>query len=158
MPKNETKTKTESIQIVGINIDDKEYAVDIKRIMEIIHYKDAASLPNSPDFIQGVIDLRGTVIPVLDLKKRLALRSQPTKPPRHMLILRLKDKAVGMVVDQVNQVYRIDKNMIQAPQKILKSADTKFLKGIYRSEEGLVFILSVDTLLSVDEQAQLEEI
>lgn len=158
MPKNETKTKTESIQIVGFNIDDKEYAVDIKRIMEIIHYKDAVSLPNSPDFIRGVIDLRGTVIPVLDLKKRLALRCQSTKPPRHMLILRLKDKAVGMVVDQVNQVYRIDENMIQAPQKLLKSADTTFLRGVYRSEEGLVFILSVDTLLSADEQAQLEEI
>ena len=158
MTKIESRGKTEELQLVGFRIDVKQYAVDIGRVIEIIYYKTATPLPQSPAFIEGVVDLRGIVIPVLDLKKRLRLPSTSTERPHHILIVRVQDKTIGMVVDEVKQVLQIDESQIQSPQKILKGAASKHLQGICKLNDQLVFILSLDTLLSGDEQAQLQGI
>ncbi|MBI3994652.1 MAG: purine-binding chemotaxis protein CheW [Nitrospirae bacterium] len=158
MPKTESKDKTGELQLVCFSVDDKQYAVDISKIVEIIYYRPAASLPQSPEFIEGVVDLRGTVIPVLDLKKRLRLSSKSAGLPNHILIVRFKDKMVGIIVDEVKQVFHIEEGRIQSPQTSLKGSGSKHLRGVCKVSDQLVFILSLDTLLSEGEQAQLEEI
>ena len=158
MPKTESKDRAGELQIVSFWVDDKEYAVEISKIIEIIYYKAATPLPQSPEFIEGVVDLRGTVIPVLDLKKRLRLSSKLTGSPNHILIVRFGDKMVGIVVDEVKEVLQIEEGQIQSPQKLIKGGGSKYLRGVCKVHDQLILILSLDRLLSDDEQAQLQEI
>ncbi|HEY5593911.1 MAG TPA: chemotaxis protein CheW [Nitrospiria bacterium] len=158
MPKTESKDKAGELQIVSFRVDEEEYAVEISKIIEIIYYKTARPLPQSPAFIEGVVDLRGIVIPVLDLKKRLRLSSKKAGAPNHILIVRFGDKMVGIVVDEVKQVLLINEGQIQSPQTLIKGGGSKHLRGVCKVHDQLIFILSLDTLLSDDEQAQLREI
>jgi purine-binding chemotaxis protein CheW len=158
MPKTESKDKAGELQIVSFRINEEEYAVEISKIIEIIYYKAARPLPQSPAFIEGVVDLRGIVIPVLDLKKRLRLSSKNAGAPNHILIVRFGDKMAGIVVDEVKQVLLIDEGQIQSPQTFIKGGGSKHLRGVCKVHDQLIFILSLDTLLSDDEQAQLREI
>lgn len=158
MPKSESKAKTDERRLVRFRLADKEYAVDIGMIVEIIYYRPAVPLPQSPAFIEGVVDLRGTVIPVLDLKKRLRLPSAGSEQSHHILIVRLQDKMIGMVVDEVEQVIQVEEAQIQSSQRFLEGAGSRHLQGICKLNDQLIFVLSLDTLLSGDEQAQLEEI
>jgi purine-binding chemotaxis protein CheW len=158
MPKTESKDKTGELQIVSFRVDDKDYAVEISKIIEIIYYRAATPLPQSPEFIEGVVDLRGTVIPVLDLKKRLRLSSKTPASPNHILIVRFGDKMVGIVVDEVKEVLQIEEGQIQSPQTFIKGGGSKHLRGVCKVRDQLIFILSMDTLLSDNEQAQLQEI
>ncbi|MBI3810827.1 MAG: purine-binding chemotaxis protein CheW [Nitrospirae bacterium] len=158
MTKTDGKDKAGGLQIVSFTIDDKEYAIEISKIIEIIYYKAATALPQSPQFIEGVVDLRGTVIPVLDLKKRLRLVSKTAGSSNHILIVRFGDKMVGIVVDDVKEVLQIEEGQIQSPQTYIKGGGSKHLRGVCKVHDQLIFILSLDTLLSDDEQAQLREI
>jgi purine-binding chemotaxis protein CheW len=158
MPGTESKNKTNELRIVSFRVDDREYAVDISRIIEIIYYKPATPLPASPEFVEGVVDLRGMVIPVLDLKKRLHLPPKNTAPPNHILIVRFKDKMIGIVVDEVKQVVQIDEGQIQSSQNFLERTGPKYLQGVCKLNDRLVFLLSLETLLTEDEQAQLNGI
>jgi purine-binding chemotaxis protein CheW len=155
MPKTESKDKSGELQVVNFRIEDQEFAVPIETISEIIYYRPAISLPQSPDFIEGVVDLRGNVIPVFDLKKRLRIPIKKAGHPNHILVVRFKDKLVGIIVDEVKQVHHIEKAGIQSPQSFLAGAGSKHLRGVCKVNDRLIFILSVDTLLSDDEQAQL---
>jgi purine-binding chemotaxis protein CheW len=165
MRKTESKDKAGELQIVSFRVDDKEYAVEISKIIEIIHYKAATPLPQSPEFIEGVVDLRGTVIPVLDLKKRLRLPSKTTGLPNHILVVRFAGKMLGIVVDEVKEVLHIEEGQIQSPQTLIQSQQTlikrcgsKYLRGVCKIHDQLIFILSMDTLLSDDEQSQLRRL
>jgi purine-binding chemotaxis protein CheW len=158
MPGTDSKDRTSELRIVSFLVDDREYAVDISKIIEIIYYKPATPWPESPEFVEGVVDLRGTVIPVLDLKKRLHLPSKNTARPNHILIVRFKDKMIGIVVDEVKQVVQIDEEQIQSSQNFLERTSSKYLQGVFKLNDRLVFLLSLETLLTEDEQAQLNEI
>jgi len=155
MPKTESQEKSGELQVVSFRVDDKEYAVDIEKIIEIIYYRTATSLPEAPEFIEGVVDLRGIVIPVLDLKKRLRMSLRGETPPNHILIVHFREKMVGVVVDEVKQVLHVREEQIQSPQKFMAGTDSKHLRGVCKVDDHLVFILSIDALLSDDEQAQL---
>ena len=158
MPRADSKERTSELRIVSFLVDDREYAVDISRIIEIIYYKPATPLPESPEFVEGVVDLRGTVIPVVDLKKRLRLPSKSTARPNHILIIRFRDKMIGIVVDEVKQVIQIDEGQIQSSQNFLEGTSSKYLQGVYKLNDRLIFLLSLDTLLTENEQAQLKAI
>lgn len=158
MPKTDSKSKAGELQIVSFRVDDKDYAVEISKIIEIIYYKAATPLPQSPEFIEGVVDLRGTVIPVLDLKKRLRMPSKTAGLPNHILIVHFGEKMVGIVVDEVKEVLHIEEGQIQSPQTWIKGGSSQYLRGVCKVHDQLIFILSMDQLLSDDEQAQLREI
>ncbi|HTN44020.1 MAG TPA: chemotaxis protein CheW [Nitrospiria bacterium] len=158
MPQADSKDKTIELRVVTFQIDDREYAVDISKIIEIIYYRPATPLPQTPGFIEGVVDLRGTVIPVLDLKKRLRLPSKDTVRRNHILIVRFKNKMIGIVVDEVKQVVKIDERQIQSSQNIMDGGGSKYLQGVCKINDRLVFLLSLDSLMTDDEHAQLNEI
>jgi purine-binding chemotaxis protein CheW len=158
MQKTESKDKAGALKIVSFRVDDNVYAVEISKIIEIIYYRPTQAMPQSPDFVEGVVDLRGIVIPVLDLKKRLGLSSKNAGTPNHILIIRFGDKRVGIIVDEVQSVIQIEEAQIQSPQKFIKGGGSKHLRGVSKVDDRLIFILSLDKLLSDDEQAQLQEI
>ena len=152
------KQKSVDLQLVSFWIDGKEYAIDLGKIVEIIYYRSATAFPEAPEFIEGVLDLRGVVIPVLDLRKRLKLSSGTPVESKHILVVRLREKMLGVVVDEVKQVIHIGEGDLQSPQNIVKGAGSKFLRGVCKVDDRLIFVLSFDSLLSDDEKAQLTRI
>lgn len=152
------KVKAAGLQLVSFWIDGKEYAVDLKRIIEIIYYRPAIALPEAPEFIEGVLDLRGKVIPVLDLRKRLKLLSSNPVESKHIIVVRSREKILGVIVDEVIQVTRVLEDEIQSPQTILKNSGSRYLQGVCKVDDRLIFILSLDSLLSDEERTQMEDI
>ncbi len=156
--KIDAKGKVKKIQVVSFLVNEMNYAIDIDRIHEIIYFKKATPLPQAPPFIEGVLDLRGTVVPIIDLKKKMGMTSDITTPSSHILIVKLLNNISGVIVDEVKEVLHLDENKIQAPQKIHKGPGSRYLTGVCKVGERLVFLLNLDALLTSDEHASLGEI
>ncbi|MFQ5455092.1 MAG: chemotaxis protein CheW [Nitrospirota bacterium] len=146
--KNKVSEELKELKMVCFAINKEEYAIDIYKIVEIIYFREITSLPDAPDFIEGVVDLRGVVIPVIDLKKRLNLKNIRDASPGHILIVRADANKIGILVDEVKGVLHIWHKDIQIPQKVLKGVDSIYIKGVCKRDNSIIVILDIDTILS----------
>ena len=149
------KEKERDAQFVGFKLGDKEFAVDIRRIIEIIYFRPITSMPEAPGFVEGVVDLRGKVITVIDLRKILKIKGSEIGRPDHILIIRLQNRMLGVIVDSVQEVLRLDTRKVQSPQDSLGEDSSVHLRGVYREKGRLIFILSMENLLSAEETRRL---
>jgi purine-binding chemotaxis protein CheW len=150
-----SERKSEYRQLVHFRAGGRDFVVDITAIREIIYFRPTTPLPTAPSFVEGVVDLRGSIIPVLDLRKRLRLAVSADSSPQHILIVKLNGQTVGLIVDHVENVVRIPAGDIQMPHKMIEGMDDRFLKGVCRVGEHLLFLLHLDGLLSDDERTAL---
>lgn len=162
MPKVQETIRPKELRVVSFQVNEREYAVDIAKVVEIIYFKPVTPIPQAPAFIEGVIDLRGAVIPIVDLKKRLGLASDPPAeqagPTHHsdyIVIVKIQDRLLGVVVDRVREVLQIEMEKIQSPHKIVQGKHSEFLAGVCKVEERLVLLLNIETLLSTEEKDRL---
>ncbi len=141
-------------RVVCFRVGEREFAIEIETIIEIVYYRPATPLPDAPDFIEGVIDLREQIIPVIDLRKRLhALDGGVSE---HIVIVRVADQMLGLNVDAVTEVAYLDPQQLQAPQRVLKATVNRYLRGVSRYKNRLVFVLDLSRLLDHDEQILLD--
>ncbi len=155
--KAQIKSRSARYRLVGFRITDREYAIGIEFIREIISYVRGRPLPDAPPFIEGVIDLRGKVIPTLNLRKKLGVPSSENGSPRHILIVSISGKLMGLVVDEVRQVFEVEEGEIQAPPAVSEGAVCRYLEGICKLNNQMVFIVSVEGFLSDPEKERLED-
>jgi purine-binding chemotaxis protein CheW len=148
------------VQMACFRLVDDLYAVDIMRIKEIIRPQRLTILPKAPAFVDGVINLRGTVIPVLDLRKRFDMppREDGAATATRLLIVRLAGQSVGLVVDEVTEVISVPLKDIKPPPSVHDGPASRYLLGVCLSRESLVMLLNIDTLLSNREVLELESI
>ena len=146
------------LQVVSFLLNEIHYAIDIAVVREIIYFKPTVPLPHAPSFIEGVLDLRGTVVPIIDLRKKLGVKSGEVDERNHILVLQLGKDAAGLIVDQVEEVTHIIPNEIQEPHKIHGGPQMKYLKGISKMGEQLLFLLETNMLLTTNEKVSLDEI
>jgi len=158
MPKVQETTGSKELRFVSFSVNDREYAVDIAKVVEIIYFKPVTPFPKAPAFIEGVIDLRGAVIPIVDLKKRLELSSDLATRPKYILIVMIQGRQLGIAVDRVREVLRIEMEKIQSPHKIMRGKHSEFLAGVCKIAERIILLLDIETLLSTDEKDHLGEI
>src|SRR5437762_3451804 len=123
-------------------VGDEQYGLDIQRIREIIKVRPVTEVPHAPPFVVGVIAVRGTVLPVLDLRLRLSLASSGLARSARFLIVEKEDELFGLLVDEVRQVVRIVESDIEPPPPMLGSAEADFLSGIGRSRGRMVILLN----------------
>jgi len=132
-----------------------EYGVDISFVIQILKpTMDPTPVPQSPFFVEGVIDLRGDIIPIIELKKRFGLKPLDDTPPSRILVIQMTDLLVGFLVDSVTEVLRVKKKSIQdAPGKIV-GIDKEYIWGVTKrsSESHLIMLLDVERILKVDEK------
>lgn len=140
-------------QCVSFLADGKEYAVEIGKVVEIIYWKKMTPVPGAPSVIEGVIDLRGEVVPVLDLKKLLLPYTDPSSSPRHIVIVSVHEKVIGFVVDEVRAVLRLEEEEIHPPPSFGGSA---FVRGVCRVDDRLIFLLDLESLIGVSDTQVLE--
>ena len=140
------------VQLVAFKILDEEYGVSILNVQEIRDMTDITRVPYAPDYIKGVINLRGSVLPVIDLKKRIGLADAPYTPKTRIIIMKLQDISIGMIVDAVTEVLTVDGNHAAPPKSISNDARNKYINGIGNVDGRLVIMLNLDEIVDLPEE------
>lgn len=135
-------------QFVALKLGNEEYAVDILAVQEIIRWTHITRVPKAPFFVQGVINLRGNVIPIINSHLRLGLPAMEISDFSRIIIFRLEDVVIGCTVDQVIEVITLNNELIEKPQTV-DEVDNKFIKGIGKIAERLLMILDLDKLFDL---------
>ena len=143
--KNEVQ---EGFQVVAFKLHDEEYGVSILNVQEIHNLTDITRVPFAADFINGVINLRGSVLPVIDLKQRLGLAETPYTDSTRIVTVTVDDLHVGMLVDAVTEVMTITSKPIDA-KKSINAKDTRFLSGIGNVEGRLIIMLNLEEIVGL---------
>jgi len=143
------------IQVACFRLQDDLYAVDIMRIKEIIRPQKLTPLPQAPSFIDGIINLRGAVIPVVDLRKRFGMPARELTMATRLLIVRLSGQTLGLVVDDVTEVVTIPVTDIKPPPAVSDGLIVNHLLGVCLSGDNLVMLLDIDRLLTTNEVSAL---
>jgi purine-binding chemotaxis protein CheW len=130
-------------------VANEEYAISIMAIKEIIKPREVTEVPRMPDFISGVISLRGVIIPIMDMRLRLALPAEQRTGKERVVVLRNDSGFCGVLVDEVVQVAKINKTDIEDPPAVLDGIDRDFVKGLGRFDKRMLILLNLDTILDV---------
>lgn len=143
------------IQLVTFLLDEVEYAVNILDVHEILRIPNLTRLPNTPDFIKGVINLRGNVIPVVDVRIRFGFPSADYTDLTRIIVIETEGKQVGLLVDNVYQVVRIAETSVDPPSDLISGVSEDFIKGIGRFQDRLIVILNMGDVIFVDEEGSV---
>ncbi len=142
-------------QYVSFILNGERYAIDIMSVDEIIRLIEVTPVPKAPDFVEGIINMRGKVIPVVDLKNRLNLGESEGTSETRIMITTIKNKKVGFIVDAVEEVLRIEPDLVEKAPGVATSVDSNYIKGVARTNKGLIIILDVNKLFTSNEEDQL---
>lgn len=145
-------------QIVSFRLASEEYGVDIMRAQEIIMPGQITRMPEVPDFICGLINLRGHVIPIVDLRKRFGLTVKENDEHTRIIVVNVRSKTIGVVVDEVTEVLRINADQIEPPPSSIAGVDHDYIRGLVKLEDKLLILLNIEQILSRDEQKTLETV
>jgi purine-binding chemotaxis protein CheW len=144
--------KEDNTSFITFTLDNEVYAVPIQTIEEIIGLQEISLLPNVPDFIKGVINLRGEIVPIMDLRLKFGLEAKEYTPFTVFLIVRVDDRLMGMVVDNVADVLVIEPGKVQKKPSFSAKISTDFINGVYKdSQEDLVILVDVPSLIKPEE-------
>ncbi len=158
--RGEQAEKEQVMQLVGFTIGKEQFGVDILMVQEIIRSTPITAVPNSPDFIEGVINLRGSIIPVIDLRKRLRLhkRKAEQKTDTWILIINVDERVTGFIVDSVTKVLKISANTIEPPPDIVVAGlETQYIRGVCDIDNKLLILLDFSRILQLKEVRKLKE-
>lgn len=145
------------LQLVTFTLGKEEYAVDILKVQEINRMTEIAKVPNAPNFVEGVINLRGRVIPVVSLRKRFTLSEKDKDEQSRIMIMDIQGLTIGIVVDSVSEVLRIPANTVDPTPHIASDISTEFIKGIAKLEDRLIILIDMDRLIERNESAAMVE-
>ena len=145
-------------QLVTFSIGDEEYGVGILRVQEIIRMMPVTKVPSCPDFVEGVINLRGMVIPVVDMRKRFEMPAKPFDVHTRILVMESEIQVMGYIVDSVREVMRIDPSRIEAAPTEVAGVGSEYIKGMVQNGNKLLILLDLNDLLSESEKGALAAI
>ncbi len=147
---------TENIrQFVEFKLGEEEYGVDILQVKTIERMMDITRVPKAPQFVEGVINLRGEIVPVIDLKKRFDLPISQETDNTRIIIVNVDDITVGMIVDSANEVIQLPQDAIEPAPSIVGGIDSDFLEGVGKMDGKLLIILDLSKILKSKEIDQL---
>jgi len=158
--KNETEPsqKKEDIQVVAFALEDEEFAVEINQVREVLKMSRITPLPQSLEFVRGVINLRGEVIPVVDLRKRLGLLEAEQNEQNRIIIVEIGDDEVGLIVDSANEVVRLPGDALQGATNSVAGVRADLIKAVGKIDDRLLILLNLEKLLTSEEQVSLQEL
>ena len=143
------------IQLVTFKIAEEEFGVDILKVQEIIRMMPITKVPNAPAFVEGVINLRGKVIPVIDMRKRFGMVATAHDSHTRIKVMDLQGQIVGFVVDAVCEVLRIKESTVEPPPAVVAGIGSEYMRGVGKLEDRLLILLDLDKLLSETEMDSL---
>jgi len=152
--------RDETIQLVTFLLADEEYAFRIVDVQEIIRMRNLriTAIPNAPRFVEGVINLRGRMIPVVDLRSRFGMTADERGRTNRVVVLNVSDRTVGAVVDAVVEVIRVTEASIECLPDLVASIDGGFIQGIARVDERMVIALDIHAMFNTDETESIDKL
>ncbi|OGU62692.1 MAG: chemotaxis protein CheW [Ignavibacteria bacterium GWF2_35_20] len=153
---NRKDDSSELLQLVSFFIGSEEFGVDILYVQEINRMLQVTKVPNAPDFVKGVINLRGRVIPVIDLRLRLGMPPKEHDKNTRIIVIEVGGKTVGFIVDSVNEVLRIPKSVTEAPPELAMGINSEYIQSVGKLEDRLLILIDLEKILTVDEHEHLK--
>ena len=147
----------ELLQLVTFRMDTEEYGVNILKVQEINRMTEIAKVPNAPKYVEGVINLRGRVIPVISLRKRFNFAEKDSDEQSRIIIMDIQGITIGIIVDSVSEVLRIPSNTVDPAPNVATEMDTAFIKGIAKLEDRLIILIDMDMLIERTESIDMLE-
>ena len=145
-------------QYVGIKLEDGIYGIDIMTIKEITEFRSITKIPNSPSFIEGIINIRGIVVPVINLKKRLHLHETEIKENSKILIIGSDEKQVGFIVDDASQVMTLKQTEVDSPPELICNDGENLIVGIAKVSDKIILLLDLIAISSEEQVNVLDQL
>jgi len=145
------KQDDELLQLVTFSIGEEEFGVDILKVQEIIRTMEITKVPRAEVFVEGVINLRGKVIPIIDLRRRFGLVSKAHDKHTRIIVIEIVNMIVGFVVDSVSEVLRIPASTVEPPPPVVGGMESDYISGVGKLSDRLLILLDLDKLLSSED-------
>ena len=158
---NQTTQSTlasEQLQLVSFTVGKELFAVDILSVQEINRMMELTNVPQTPPGVEGVINLRGRIIPVLDLRVQFGLPPSALNETSRIVVVEVQGNTIGFIVDSVHEVMRIDRSIIEPTPQLTSSIDSSYVAGVAKLDEDLIILLNLDNLLSPEALSKLSKI
>ncbi len=149
---------TGSIQLVSFRLAQEEYGIEITKVQEIILMGEITRVPQTPQYIKGLINLRSTVIPIVDLRTRFDMSEQEATDETRIMVVNVTGKTIGIIVDAVSEVQRVLQEQIAPPPPTVAGLEKDYLTGLVKLEKCLLIMLDIDRILGDDGDAALASI
>jgi len=153
--KDKRQGKVGEEQLVVFTLANETYGIAISTVNEIIRMQDITEVPRTPDFVEGVINLRGRIVPVIDLRKRFGLEAAEATQASRIMVVELQGLTVGMIVDSVSEVLRLPTDSIEPTPAIASGVDSAYLKGVGKWDDRLIILLDIEKVLYQSEQEEV---
>ncbi|WHH57529.1 chemotaxis protein CheW [Petroclostridium sp. X23] len=147
-----------STQFVIFKLEDEEFGVEIMRVREIIKPVQIVKVPNTPTFIEGIINLRGRVHPIFNLRKKFKFDTKAFDDDTKIVIVNVNDSNVGFIVDQVSEIVRIDNEQIEDAPGLVTGVNHKYISGVGKIEDRMIILLDLNLVFTVTEQEEIKEL
>lgn len=138
---------SEVLQFVTFTLNNEAYAVDILNVQEINRITEITKVPNAPSHVEGVVNLRGKVIPVINLRKKFHFKDKPADYTSRIIIMGINGITNGLIVDSVSEVLRVPANIIEPAPTMSSELSSKYIKGIAKMDDRLIILLDIDKLI-----------
>lgn len=155
---SEFDSKDAQLQLVTFLLDNEEYAIHIRFVIEILKTSQICKVPNTPYYVPGVINLRGKIIPVVDLRKCFNLSEKEIDKLSRIVVVELNGNEIGLLVDQVKEVLYIDKTTIETLPEITTHPQARYISGITQYEDRLLLLLDIQHLLQTKEIEEVQSL
>ena len=154
----QTTYSSDGQQYLTFNLADEFYGVDILKVQEIKGYTNVTKIPNTPEYLKGVLNLRGTIVPIVDLRLKFGMGVTEPTSFTVVVVVNVRNRVMGFLVDAVSDVLDMNAKDIQPPPELGSSVDTTFVAGIGNSNDHLVTLLDIDRVLTDEEVKTVEDI
>ena len=145
------------LQLVTFKVDNEEFAVDILKVQEINKMITITRIPNAPPFVEGVINLRGKIIPIVDLRKRLGFGGKEYDKSTRIIVIELDGMVLGFIVDSVSEVLRISDATVEPPPSLVAGVESDYIEGVGKLDNRLLILLELKKIFSASDRKELEK-
>jgi len=153
--RNVRQAAVPQVQLVTFRIGGEEFGLDVFQVHEILRFQDPTPMPKAPAFVDGVLDVRGVLVPVVDLRKRFEIHDLRHDDDTRIVLVDFAGERLGLVVDEVSEVMRVPETSVAAPPTYVKGLAAEFIRGIVRLDGRMVVLLELERILSSQERMQL---
>ena len=149
------RAMSDELQLVSFNIGTEEFGVDILKVQEINRMVEITKVPQAPHYVEGVINLRGKVIPIVDLRKRFGLELKEHDKNTRIVVVDIGGNIMGMIVDSVSEVLRLPANTVEPPPEIVTGINSEYIKGVAKLDDRLLIFLDLSKVIDVTEMSNI---
>ncbi|MFI5294956.1 MAG: chemotaxis protein CheW [Thermodesulfovibrionales bacterium] len=138
-------------QVVRFMVGKESFGIDIGRVQEIVTVPEITRVPDAPDFLEGIINLRGKIVSVIDLRKRLKINGAERHKKNRILVTEIEGKVVGLIVDEVSEVLRLNPDNIEPPPEMVNSVGAEYITGVGKLADRIILLLDLAKVLTTEE-------